>query len=604
MGYELDKLMAQFGVSSPVLPYSGNFTPESKEQYDAYKQQYLQRIQDTPIYAAPPSAAVTKHFTPPAQSQLYYQQGAPQQQPQPLSARQAAVAPGGMGLDTFNQTIKDWYRANPNATTEQVKAAQTQYGVTNKDLYGATGNYWGNTLKPPQFSTAPAPQQTVAPVEAPQAPATPGVDDISMPLKPSDLYAHGGLVRFEDGGLADLSSKYDDNDLTANPSGSPSVSIRAKPSLEDLIGRYATQPSSYAGELKAARETATKEQQAFQQMLERHIANQTDQGPSKSEMYFRLAAALGAPTRSGHFGEAMGNAAGAMADYEKDVRESQRKGEANKLALAMEAQKSRVAGSKSEVDLLRTLTGDELRGQKEVAVKLMVDYLKSGQPQSEAGKIAADKGLKPGTPEFNKDVDAQVKEKIDSGNFFKQAMLAVAQGNQSVAQAGLQLREQAQANAQAEKAKLTPSEMKMKAETELALTTMAEAYKDLKTVEELNPNTFDNSLVDQAQYKLLSASGSKDPKVVNTGVLNNILKQGALSTAATTLKTQISDADIKMLQGLQGLDAKSQQERAEIVKAAKRRMLEVYKIKKLQLQDINAGKYRTTQPAAPADIEE
>ena len=162
--------------------------------------------------------------------------------------------------------------------------------------------------------------------------------------------------------------------------------------------------------------------------------------------------------------------------------------------------------------------------------------------------------------------------------------------------------EASKAKTKADAAKLSGPEIKMKDETSQALVTMKDAYADLVKALELSSNAYDGSFVDQAQYKLLSEAGSKDPKVINTGVLDNLLKLGALSTAATTLKTQISDSDMKMLNQVQGAGAKRRQERDAILKAAMVRMENMYQEKKSKLAEIVSGKYRKT--TAPAIAEE
>lgn len=45
--------------------------------------------------------------------------------------------------------------------------------------------------------------------------------------------------------------------------------------------------------------------------------------PSEAEINFRMAQAFGAPTRTGTFGESLGNAAGGMADIERNSRQQQ-----------------------------------------------------------------------------------------------------------------------------------------------------------------------------------------------------------------------------------------------------------------------------------------
>ena len=86
-------------------------------------------------------------------------------------------------------------------------------------------------------------------------------------------------------------------------------------------------------------------------------------------------------------------------------------------------------------------------------------------------------------------------------------------------------------------------------------------------------------------------------------MLDNLLKLGALSTAATTLKTQISDSDMKMLNQVQGVGAKSRQERDAILKAAMVRLENMYREKKSKLADITSGKYRIATPEIAEEIE-
>jgi hypothetical protein len=90
--------------------------------------------------------------------------------------------------------------------------------------------------------------------------------------------------------------------------------------LSTLMGRYFPQGDDYGEELKSARATLTKESEAFQKMLEQAMAPQADTGLSKAEMYFRLAAAFGAPTKTGNFMESLGAAGGEAAAMLKDRR--------------------------------------------------------------------------------------------------------------------------------------------------------------------------------------------------------------------------------------------------------------------------------------------
>ena len=92
--------------------------------------------------------------------------------------------------------------------------------------------------------------------------------------------------------------------------------------LLSMLGKYFPQNDEYGTELKAARATMTKESEAFNKLLQDAIKQPQETGPSKAEMYFRLAAAFGAPTKTGNFMESLGKAGEAAATMNKEQREA------------------------------------------------------------------------------------------------------------------------------------------------------------------------------------------------------------------------------------------------------------------------------------------
>jgi len=137
----------------------------------------------------------------------------------------------------------------------------------------------------------------------------------------------------------------------------------------------------------------------------------------------------------------------------------------------------------------------------------------------------------------------------------------------------------------------------MLAQTEQAMVNLKKAYK-------LNPNTFDASLPDIAQRKVLEAAGSKDPKVINTRELENTLEKAALSSLKSTFPGAISNDERKALQDVQGLGAKSIEERARIMKSGYAALKSVSERSRKRLNEINQGLYRDTSPAAAEDLDE
>jgi hypothetical protein len=179
MGFELDRLMKQFGVATPSLNYSGTGVPidpgvrpvatdtltgealtsaqtgydnllskynidkanypADQALYNTYKSEYQNRLLGTPQYM-----------------QAQFQTGN-----EPKSAGyQWATRPdvnadtgSGMGVKQFNQNIQNWASSNPTANTAAINAYADKYGLNAQDIYNATNNRWGNTLQVPKYGT-------------------------------------------------------------------------------------------------------------------------------------------------------------------------------------------------------------------------------------------------------------------------------------------------------------------------------------------------------------------------------------------------------------------------------------------------------------------
>lgn len=381
----------------------------------------------------------------------------------------------------------------------------------------------------------------------------------------------------------------------------PSPSTPMSPAANDLaamLQRYTGAESPYAADLAAARTKVDTESKAFEKLLKTAMKPGST-APDKTELYFRLAAAFGAPTRTGSFGETLSGVGKELSEFAKETRASKKAEQQLGLQLGLEAQKMRMQGAREELGALRALAGEEMKDKRAV----LLEYLKSGRPQSEAGKAAVDAGLTQGTPEFNNFVKKYIEEKISSGNAIKEAMVLIAQGNLRVAEAGLNVRQSAEERAKETAKKLTAPEVKLKADTEDKLLTIDSAMTDLGRAFDLNKNSFDTTLKDTGTRKLLEETGSKDPRVVNTRELENLLKSAMISSASQKLTGVLSDSDIRLLQSIAGLDAKSRTEREQILKNAYRALRTARVAQRKRLEDITAGLYRETTPT-PAGLEE
>ena len=363
--------------------------------------------------------------------------------------------------------------------------------------------------------------------------------------------------------------------MTPPPSREAAPTSRAA-EIQMLLDGYGDE-SVYADELSAARKKATDEADAFKTMLEASLTNPEDEKASKAEMYFRLAAAFGSPTRTGGFGENLGLASKELADYSKGKRESAR----SNLATRMKLQEMRMGAAKEDLNVLRTLSAEEMKDQRALKQSLIKDYIESGKPQSAAGKQALDEGYKPGTPEFQ----TRVREVAALDVQRETAQIEALLGN-------LDVNRRREEREEAKGEKLTPQELTMKRETEDSLAALNSAMELIKKAYTLNPNTFDTSLVDQTRRTALEIAGSKDPKLINTRNLENLLKSQMITSAAEKMKGVLSDSDIKLLLDIQGIDAKSVEERAEILRSAYTVVKSGRNRLQNRLQDISSGAYR------------
>lgn len=370
--------------------------------------------------------------------------------------------------------------------------------------------------------------------------------------------------------------------------------------IQALLAAYGPKDSAYAADLQAARISAKAETDAFAKMLTDAMKSPEDAQSSKAEMYFRLASAFGAPTKTGQFSENLSMVGKELGEFAKNKRAAGQQ----KLALALEGQKMKMTSAKEDLNTLRALTGEEMKDKRAIAIELIKDYIKSGEPQSSAGKQALDEGLVPGTPAYQKRVaeigNANVEAKMTQITAAL-ANISTQAANLAVAQSQAELARNKFENLKTQQSKLSPGEVKLKVEAEDTLAQTEQALTNLKKAYSLNPNTFDGSLLDVAQRKLYESSGSKDPKVVATRELENLLKKASLSQLKATFPGAISNDERAALDAVQGLDAKSKDERAVIMKNAFKALKSVSERHRRRLSEINQGIYRDTAPIEEGD---
>lgn len=364
----------------------------------------------------------------------------------------------------------------------------------------------------------------------------------------------------------------------AKNGGSYDLAPQPEP-LEQMYAKYEQPPNMYGAELAEARKSAAAESERFNKLLENAMAQPAAAGPSKAEMYFQLAAAFGAPTKTGSFMESVGEASKVMGAHQKATREAESLGKQQKLQLGLEVSKARMGAAKDDVNALRQLAAEELKA-----------YVASGKPQSAAGKQAQDEGYKPGTPEYQKRV-AEVGEMLIKRQTAQIDALVASQGAQ---QQTAELQKQKFEEQKKQGTRLTPKELDLRVETEDAINAGTSALGALEKALELNPTTFDSSLKDQAQKLLLQETQTDHPRVKATREQENLLATQAVTQLKSLVGGNPTEGERAVLMSLQGIGAKGREERKTIIENAVKAVKTRIERNKKRLEDIKAGRYRDT----------
>ena len=194
-------------------------------------------------------------------------------------------------------------------------------------------------------------------------------------------YAHGGQVRgFANGGtegvvIEDLARSAIDRAEAAEDTLPP---VDPNAALEAMLNRYAPQTVT-SEQIAAASERRLAEQKAFEDILRSQLQS-TDSNPmSKAEKYFRLAAAFGAPTKTGHFSENLALAGQTLAEDLAAKAQREREARERGLGVELEIQKMRMGTAGEEYDALRGVQSEEAKYRRDVANELIKEQIASGK---------------------------------------------------------------------------------------------------------------------------------------------------------------------------------------------------------------------------------
>jgi hypothetical protein len=371
------------------------------------------------------------------------------------------------------------------------------------------------------------------------------------------------------------------------------------PDLQALLMQYTTGAPDYGADLKTARTERQAQEKAFNTTLD-SLLKGADEGPSKAEMYFRLAAALGKPTKFGSFGESLGPVAESLAEYQGDIRKSGQVKRKLATDIALKKQELSLEAAKDTEKTLLGLQSEASKDKREFIKAQVKEYIDSGKPASEAGKIAFDilRSKNPGksqaaitsSPEYGTEVDNQAKLLVEQKMAAINASLVGAQASLVGAKATAE-------KAERESIKLEPDERKSIRDDEDAIYAAKNTVANLNSALGLVDQAFTNTAADQAQYKKLKQTNPSDPRVKATEELENLVGLNVVGSLKTTFGGNPTEGERRALQELGGLGSANKEVRKAIMKRAAKALEEAVDYRGLRIKKIETGGYRKkTEP--------
>jgi hypothetical protein len=300
--------------------------------------------------------------------------------------------------------------------------------------------------------------------------------------------------------------------------------------------------------------------------------------PSESEKWFKLAAAFSNPGKTGSFQEGIGNAATVLSEYGAEKRKGLSAQRKLNTELDLKQQQYALENLRDEATQLRTLQGDVSKDKREMIKAAIKDYVDSGKPQSEAGKIALDEGFKRGTPEYEARVTAITKQKLDN----QMGMLTATLGNLALSQQKVA----------SEQLKLEPDERKSIREDEDAMHAAKGVVKNLEEALRLNSMAFANTPADRATYNKLKTTNPNDPRVKATEDLENLVGLNTIGSLKTTFGGNPTEGERSALKELGGLGTANKEIRGKIFQRAAAALNEAIDYRDARIKKIETGGYR------------
>lgn len=335
---------------------------------------------------------------------------------------------------------------------------------------------------------------------------------------------------------------------------SQTVNISAADVLNQMLNPSTSTTSRYSPEIETLSGQQAGAQSAYDEQLLKMIEN-TQQGPDKAELWFNLASALSAPTKTGTFGESLGLAAKEFGKFSKDTRASKRSAQA--LELKMAASKlAKIDNRLNKVKDLSYKDAEKLREEKLQLYKVLSESGVKGQELAlKLAKLNLDK------QKYLTDI---ASPKTEIGKMLKDMNPNIKIGSTE----WYNRYEEERARKAGLDNKMPTYLGKKVGDLNDQVKTAQASLIQLGLAQKLIPLSYDSSPTEQIAFNATKRTNPSDERVRATIELNRILSGEALQKLKATFGGQISDGEREALEQLSGAKSLSREDRAKVIETS------------------------------------
>ena len=380
----------------------------------------------------------------------------------------------------------------------------------------------------------------------------------------------------------------EDEDIGALPTGESIAALMA-PGLTSADARSAYSKAQSAVEKQIGANLGLLN--AAQQRLRTQRV-----GPSDAEKYFAIAAALGQPTRTGSFGETMGNLGTLLSKYSGAKREAEAEQQSLLDKYAMQAGTEQLRLAQSGV----TGAGQIMRAAataEAAAAKAARPIFRGTETLKDGMIVAIYEDPRTG---------ALTKQPVGQGEQQLAPVANVTSGGQPVFRVGNKtMLADGTPVTQFDKPprKLSSTEQKQIFDVEEVITSGKGSISAMQQALQLNDQAYEGSL-SGARKMLGQAFASDDPTYVATESLDNLITKGALESLRATFGGNPTEGERKILLELQASSSKPKAVREQVYRRAIEMAQKRLDLESKRLLGLKSGEYGVVQGsgsiAAPA----